>query len=210
MSFAFTPVLFQTITPPTYTFNSGCHVPPLELLPIPTFQPALDVSAKKYECTYDDDKLAAANILFRSKAFNDSTSVTRLRQDPLLDYELNCLKRLFLSQSAIGSSLSQDMTPLPLHLSSTSSLPQVYYMHVRSPERAAYGQSNSASCKEIQEIKEKMIGNYTPIERQRKIKKYKDKLGKWRAEHPINRKFNGRRKVAFLKQRFNGRFSKSS
>ena len=55
----------------------------------------------------------------------------------------------------------------------------------------------------------KKIGLYTVIERQKRIRKYKEKLAKWREDHPVNRNFEGRRRIAFEKQRINGRFIKN-
>jgi len=56
---------------------------------------------------------------------------------------------------------------------------------------------------------EERVGAYTRSQRRRKIQNYKEKLKRRRATHPIVRKFEGRRKIAFTKQRLNGRFTKA-
>ena len=56
---------------------------------------------------------------------------------------------------------------------------------------------------------EPMIGKYAISKRQQKIAYYKQKLKKWRALHPISRKFEGRRGVALNKGRKDGKFGKS-
>lgn len=49
-------------------------------------------------------------------------------------------------------------------------------------------------------------GTYTRDERTGKILKYKNKIRKWRHEHPVTRKFKGRSVVAGKKPRIKGKF----
>ena len=49
-------------------------------------------------------------------------------------------------------------------------------------------------------------GTYTREERTNKILKYKNKIRKWRNEHPVNRNFKGRSAVAGKKPRIKGKF----
>ena len=49
-------------------------------------------------------------------------------------------------------------------------------------------------------------GTYTREERTGKILKYKNKIRKWRHEHPVTRKFKGRSVVAGKKPRIKGKF----
>ena len=46
--------------------------------------------------------------------------------------------------------------------------------------------------------------------REMKIRRYKEKVKKWREKHPVSRRFEGRRKVATTKYRLNGKFAKSN
>ncbi|KRX06437.1 hypothetical protein PPERSA_05050 [Pseudocohnilembus persalinus] len=55
----------------------------------------------------------------------------------------------------------------------------------------------------------KKIGSYSIEERAKKIKKYKDKLLRWKQAHPISRQFSGRSQVANKKPRIKGRFVKN-
>ena len=57
---------------------------------------------------------------------------------------------------------------------------------------------------------EKINGIYNKEERMRKIQYYKEKKNKWRAKHPINRGFLGRKMVAKAKPRIRGKFVKKS
>ena len=57
---------------------------------------------------------------------------------------------------------------------------------------------------------EKINGIYNKEERLRKIQYYKEKKQKWRAKHPINRGFLGRKMVAKAKPRIRGKFVKKS
>lgn len=54
----------------------------------------------------------------------------------------------------------------------------------------------------------KKHGIYSKEERLKKIQKYKEKKQKWRAKHPINRGFIGRKLVAKAKPRVRGKFVK--
>jgi hypothetical protein len=47
-------------------------------------------------------------------------------------------------------------------------------------------------------------------ERSQRILKYKSKIFKRRAAHPISKKFSGRKNVALNKFRLNGKFAKST
>jgi hypothetical protein len=53
------------------------------------------------------------------------------------------------------------------------------------------------------------IGTYTKEEREEKIRKYKEKVKRYREAHPVNRAFKGRSKVADMKPRVKGRFVKA-
>ena len=57
---------------------------------------------------------------------------------------------------------------------------------------------------------EKINGVYTKEQRLLKIKYYKEKKNKWRAKHPINRGFIGRKMVAKAKPRIRGKFVKKT
>eukprot|EP01017_Pseudomicrothorax_dubius_P037289 TRINITY_DN5451_c0_g1_i1.p1 TRINITY_DN5451_c0_g1~~TRINITY_DN5451_c0_g1_i1.p1 ORF type:complete len:332 (+),score=44.40 TRINITY_DN5451_c0_g1_i1:98-997(+) len=58
--------------------------------------------------------------------------------------------------------------------------------------------------------KEVCLGAYTREERNEKISRYKSKICKWREQHPVNRSFKGRSRVAETKPRVKGRFVKKS
>jgi hypothetical protein len=62
---------------------------------------------------------------------------------------------------------------------------------------AVYKNSNKGTGK---------IGVYTKDERLNKILKYKNKIRKWRTQHPVNRNFRGRSQVAGKKPRIKGKF----
>jgi len=49
-------------------------------------------------------------------------------------------------------------------------------------------------------------GSYTREERMNKILKYKNKIRKWRSNHPLARNFKGRSAVAGKKPRVKGKF----
>ena len=51
-----------------------------------------------------------------------------------------------------------------------------------------------------------MPGIYTIEERAQKIISYKKKIKKWREDHPVNRVFNGRSRIAVKKPRIKGKF----
>jgi hypothetical protein len=49
-------------------------------------------------------------------------------------------------------------------------------------------------------------GIYTRDDRLSRIMKYKNKISKWRTQHPVNRAFKGRSSVAGKKPRIKGKF----
>ena len=53
---------------------------------------------------------------------------------------------------------------------------------------------------------EELPGVYNKQERIGKILKYKNKIRKWRAEHPVKKSFKGRSAVANQKPRIKGKF----
>eukprot|EP01017_Pseudomicrothorax_dubius_P013535 TRINITY_DN16003_c0_g1_i1.p1 TRINITY_DN16003_c0_g1~~TRINITY_DN16003_c0_g1_i1.p1 ORF type:complete len:287 (+),score=33.97 TRINITY_DN16003_c0_g1_i1:96-956(+) len=66
------------------------------------------------------------------------------------------------------------------------------------------------SSQAMEDEGKKLVGAYSKEERMEKISRYKYKIQKWREQHPVNRTFKGRSRVAGTKPRVKGRFVKAS
>ncbi len=158
-----------------------------------------------------------AQILFPSKRASGQSLKTSATADPLLDQELNSLRRSILCQKNAGNERQEKLffkllDNLGFDRSTAESVsPIVLPQGVMSspgglilPAELLLSRFSSIATGRTR------VGLYSALERQRKIRKYKEKLKKWRGQHPISRKFDGRRRVAFVKNRLNGRFAKLS
>eukprot|EP00826_Nyctotherus_ovalis_P052342 TRINITY_DN6619_c0_g2_i3.p1 TRINITY_DN6619_c0_g2~~TRINITY_DN6619_c0_g2_i3.p1 ORF type:complete len:194 (+),score=43.46 TRINITY_DN6619_c0_g2_i3:218-799(+) len=145
------------------------------------------------------EQVTTMQILFPGKETKENLQKSIVSSE-FLDSELNYLRLLILSQPnpVLAQQFPQD---LPL----ADNQPQISFaMTVGMKEKELESKEQNAS----EDITEKKVGIYTKVERERKIRKYKKKLKKWRTLHPISRNFEGRRRVAFTKIRNNGRFFK--
>ncbi len=214
MNLAHISISLIPVSPSTVTYTPQRSIPSIQVRP-PDIPPIpLNNVSEKLQPTPGDDILAAAVALFPAKSSMDSSFKTRAASDPSLDHELDWLKKSFLSHSEFGSifrkssCVSQPDCNIDSGIS-VSPLPRLPPLHVTPVNSPKFTLPPPLYTKPPSPKVEKMVGGYTVSERQRRIKKYKDKLKKWRAEHPVSRKFDGRRKVAFIKYRLNGRFAKA-
>ena len=111
-----------------------------------------------------------------------------------MDYEIEALKNSILSQS----SASPFLAPM-----SAYSSPRSLFAPVRKPYAESFLRTSATKP-----LRDSRGVRCSKAERIVKIRKYKDKLKKWRERHPVSRDFGGRRQVAFNKRRVNGRFAK--
>lgn len=149
------------------------------------------------------EKVIIAHILFPTLRRRLSNSQFSMSCDPSLDQELEVLKNTMLSQSFADLQKQSTADGSP----SIGSINQQLFAYSQNTET-----TNGALCHQEKNIGDgqKKVGAYTLIERQKRIIKYKAKLKKWRALHPLSRKFDGRRQVAFKKCRLNGKFAKAT
>ena len=183
---------------PVYPLLFYSSIPPAPVLwPVPEIRTA-DYSPSK---DLSEDIRIDANILFPVKSDPRSASQSQYTvTSPSLAYELENLKNAILAQSTYEC--QANMSP-PINFQTefttmekfpefllTDPVPRWTEIEKRK------GLNSGAEC--------------GGIERLLKIRRYKEKLKKWRAVHPINRSFAGRRRVAFTKSRVNGRFSAGS
>lgn len=148
-----------------------------------------------------------AQIFFPSSSYKGEMKKCAVEVDKEVEDKLNMLKILILKQKSCdlvkerGDSLSDQQHIQGIKF--TDTLPTFHMISSSSPKPLPVANQSN------REAKEKRVGAYSKVERQHKIKKYKEKLKKWRKFHPINRNFEGRRRVAFEKIRHNGRFAKA-
>lgn len=149
-------------------------------------------SEDKYE------QMITTQILFPGKESKESTKKSII-VDKSIDNELSKLRTIILSQV-----IDKDIYRLPektIELKDES----IGLLPIFDVKRRAL-----VKCENEMPLEdEERVGIYTKVERQRKIRKYKEKLKRWRVLHPLSRKFDGRRRVAFSKTRNNGRFAKA-
>ena len=115
--------------------------------------------------------------------------------------ELETMRKLILSQTTIVPIRTDDIPE-------TTGKKKPIETKIILPSLNPIKKNLDDSGSNTDDKSEKRIGIYTRIERKKKIKKYKEKIGRWRQNHPVNRKFEGRHKVAIKKYRCNGRFAK--
>lgn len=143
------------------------------------------------------EQAITTQILFPGKENKESIKKSIIK-DKSIDNELNKLRTIILSQV-----ISKDMCRVPeknIELKDESiDLLSSFDFKGRS----------LVKCENEIALKDEKVGIYSKVERQHKIRKYKEKLRQWRVVHPLSRKFEGRRRVAFLKTRNNGRFTKA-
>lgn len=149
---------------------------------------------------FDHDQIATMKILFPGKEIKENLQKSVVSSESL-DNELNYLRLLILSQPNFV--LTQQLS---LSLPLTGQQPGTFFAAaVEAEEKPLESEEQNAS----DDATEKRVGIYTKVEREGKIRRYKEKLKKWRALHPVSRNFEGRRRVAFNKSRNNGRFFKA-
>ena len=159
------------------------------------------------------------HMLFPRDASRQCLRNASTMADPGLDCQLDHLKKVVLSQPKAENLDRREpyspneeikLGPLTAHAASTQ-LPSVQHTFFNSIQQQYRPQYNQEVNKSDADLKlEKKVGKYTVAERRLKIRKYKEKLVKWRLGHPLSRKFDGRKKIAFAKYRRNGRFAKKS
>jgi hypothetical protein len=138
----------------------------------------------------------------------------------------NCLQSIGSTRSSISTNSSNSSFPQFHPYLPINTLPMQFYSpqiasisNTFSPQTFPASHSTSASASNsanpsaagsVRRPLANNVGLYSPMERRNKILKYKNKQSKWRSNHPISRIFNGRKKVAEQKNRYKGRFVKSS
>jgi hypothetical protein len=147
------------------------------------------------------------SILFPGLKPKQAESGSSTQASPQLDLELSTLKNSILAHKpAFCSSSSVETVTVPLHPRMAEVmqelLPGALSLWGEGEANARYAFNFS-----VLEGESKIVGMYALGERQARIKKYKAKLKKWRALHPVSRAFEGRRQIAFAKVRRNGRFA---
>jgi hypothetical protein len=159
--------------------------------------------------TFAEDKKINANILFPNNPHRLSDAQEKMACNPILEQDLGELKKTMLSQTF--SDLQKFGT-----MEGTPSLGCAHQPLFISPQRLDDLQNTVCYQNYLNSrigghgFLYKKVGMYTIPERQKRIKKYKAKLKKWRSNHPLSRRFDGRRQVAFKKCRLNGKFSKAN
>lgn len=145
-----------------------------------------------------NEKLIARQILFPAKESRESLKKSIVINADL-DNELNTLRTVILTHEVYTD--IEELVRIQQKTQSSIERPAI-------STATSDMQRDSCLKYEVEENQEERIGIYTKVERKHKIRKYKEKLKRWRDLHPISRSFEGRRKVAFTKARSNGRFSK--
>lgn len=157
--------------------------------------------------TLTEDKKINARILFPSIRHRISDSQETIPSNPFLDQDLEQLRRTLLSQSLSDFQKQGTMEGTP----SLGCVNQPVFISPPSLEELhnSFCYQNYLNSRiGGHGFPLKKVGMYTIPERQKRIKKYKAKLKKWRSSHPLSRRFDGRREVAFKKSRLNGKFAK--
>ena len=171
-------------------------------LDLPGIREYQDAFAKKTSNCPDDDHITAS-ILFPCPLAKATASTISNPVDPHLDAELDSLKTLVLGQTYLGNY----QTPQPIiHPRMLEVMKELL------PGALSVWSDGPGSSRVVFNLSKaqgdlKVIGMYTMAERQLKIRRFKNKIKKWRALHPLNRAFEGRRQIAFTKPRLNGRFA---
>lgn len=164
------------------------------------FKPESAAKASSNEVKHNPQTIASVEE-------NDHLFRTRGDTDPLFNKELEVLKTAILCQNygvANGRNAGKDYaTSSKDECASTAVGPLTPQLTFALKQRNSIPE---VPC----EQEKRIIGVYTMAERWKKILSYKQKLKLWRARHPISRAFGGRKKIAFVKPRVNGRFTKTS
>ena len=150
-----------------------------------------------------EDALVAAEILFPRTWPRPNVQSVASTHDPRLDAELDSLKTLVLAQP----SFSPPSSSQPILHPRMVQLMQELLPGAISVVNDSLGSPHVVFNLSQAQGELRMVGMYTLAERQVKIRRYKEKIRKWRLLHPVNRTFEGRREIAFTKPRFNGRFA---
>lgn len=152
------------------------------------------------------EQILAAQILFPEKESKERLKRSVVMSEAL-DGELNFLRALILSQ---GTCTTDEHFPALPHKSSPSrDRPVLVLSHFGTVEENGLQGKVPVDPENDEDAQENGPGAYTKVERQRRIRKYKDKLQRRRKVYPLSRRFEGRRRVAFAKARNNGRFAKA-
>ena len=148
------------------------------------------------------DQMITKQILFPGKE-NKEILKKSIAISQSLDNELNSLRTLILKQkfckefSQIDEKVAEKKDEVARLLST-----------LNVERKDTLETENQMIIEDEKVTEEKRVGIYTKVERLHKIRKYKEKLKRWRTLHPLSRNFEGRRRVAFSKARNNGRFAK--
>lgn len=121
--------------------------------------------------------------------------------------ELNAMKEVFLSQELAPS--GEGIYELVAKCTLSSEAKSKDNAVLVPSQQNSTGTSTSAKIEEVKGD-EGTTERYTREERWVRIAKYKEKLRKRRARRPVSRLYEGRRRIAFSKQRLNGKFAKMS
>ena len=187
----FTP--FSSISTPSSAF--------VPIQPLNFFQ-SWELDNKSEPIVNTNSDIILAKAFFPKKSYNEAYTEKKNMLTETLMKDLNRLKTSILCQTSPKTSFG--FLESENKLSTSVTIQRKKTLDSDSPR-----QHNVSETTSKQDIREVRIGIYTLVERKHKIRKYKEKLKKWRSIHPINRNFEGRRKVAFAKKRFNGRFQKA-
>lgn len=181
------------------------HTPlPFSLTPLDcSFAPPASVCRSANAVTRSPDKSAAHRSALAQVFFSNQSKGTRSSKgemDEATAYEIEALRRMVLAQRILTNGEDRCLSlNLKRDFAGFGLIPLSGII-----SRSASGTFQSVSGQEA----ELRIGAYTRTERQRKIRKYKDKLRRRRSLCPVARRFEGRRQIAFAKFRCNGRFAK--
>jgi len=145
-----------------------------------------------------EDHSIQSQLFFPKKPIKSEAEEESKKQNSSILEELIDLKAILLSQTVITNNQGKpEVIAASLELKADEAI--IFFP----------ADKNSILTSNFIKIEEEVrIGKYTRNERQKKIKKYKEKLRKRRETHPVSRTFEGRRIIAFAKERHNGRFTK--
>eukprot|EP00826_Nyctotherus_ovalis_P060524 TRINITY_DN8503_c0_g1_i6.p1 TRINITY_DN8503_c0_g1~~TRINITY_DN8503_c0_g1_i6.p1 ORF type:complete len:200 (+),score=12.37 TRINITY_DN8503_c0_g1_i6:221-820(+) len=152
------------------------------------------------------EQILTAQILFPDRESKEQLNRS-LVMSGVLEKELNSLKALILSQSTCIT--GKHFPCLPRKSSPSRECPALAFAPFGATEENGLEHRVPVDPEKDKDAQEDRLELYTKVERQRKIRKYKDKLQRRRKLHPLSRRFEGRRRVAFAKARNNGRFAKA-
>ena len=151
----------------------------------------------------ENDRLKMAEILFSKQFSTEKPKKSSIEIDEWTLSELEYMKNIILNQNMIKTKMHENIKDIEGNEKEHS-------LNPLQGTTSNTGDTNSPIINYKKTHKEEeRIGLYSKIERLKKIKKYKEKVRKRRLDHPISRKFGGRSRIAFEKQRKNGRFAKN-